>query len=194
MTFIPRKSFEPGGFAYEYRSGNCRPLAPNVAGRIQDDGIRCPREWRDLTWDEVMTTRRKHQAEQLERIRRTIHRPAILPCYVWTFFNRQIFPYGGWYCYVVTRQFEDAVNFREFNAPLATSIMTEIPLGILPMAENFIAWMPAFARAYPRHRNWPGGKVFTPNGKRDPRKSGVLHGWLINRRTFSLQRPSGLPL
>lgn len=181
---MDRASFEAGGFVYEFLGGECRKLPDNVAFVRFGPGSAHV----DVTWDQVMAERRQRQAERLERIL-CPRQPAVLPCYVWTFFNRQSLPFGGWYCYVVTRHFEDAVNFRGFGEPLALSIMNEIPLGILPTRDNFEAWMAAFARAYPRSRRWPGGIVLR-GGKRDPRKSGVHFGWLKNRETFSLRRPS----
>ncbi len=184
---MPRKCFEPGGFVYEFLDGEVRTIAPNVAGR-EKTGRFGAEEWRDLTWDEVMQRRRERQAEQLERIRGRNSKPTVLPCYVWTFFNRQDFPFHGWYCYVVTREFGDvAVRGKHGdNEPLRESIMTEIPCGLLPMAENFEAWMAAFARKHPRRQ-----PAFS-RGHRDPRKSGCHLGWLNDERTFSLQRPNDL--
>jgi len=124
-----------------------------------------------VTWDEVHDRRRERQARQLEFIVRP-DEPEIVPCYVWTFYNRQSIPYHGWYCYVISRHFELAVNFRHFDHELATSLMTAIPLGMLPVEGNFEAWMPAFAKAYPRKH------------KHDRRKAGSCVGWISNRRRF----------
>lgn len=187
MSFMPRKVWEPGGFGYNLMGGKCNPLPPAIAGVEVDFASKR----RHVPWTEIMDRRRGRQAEQLERKRRT-ELPEILPCYVWTFFNAHDIPYHGWYCYVVTRHFEDAVNFRGFNKPLALSIMRAIPLGLAPARDNFEAWMAAFAQAYPRRRRWPGGKVRS-RGQRDPRKSGIYFGWLLNRGIFSLHYPEPVP-
>jgi hypothetical protein len=178
--FMDRSCFEPGGFAYEFRKAKgipCEPLPRNVAG-IQLGVGRHGQDSHPLTWEEIHQARRKKQAERLEQLRRTTEAP-LLPCYVWTFFNRQEIPYHGWYCYLVTRHFQQAVNFRGFNHHLAVSLMEEIPLGMLPLPENFRGWMAEFARQYPR-RKIAG----------DPRKAGVAFGWLSNRCTFSRTKPT----
>lgn len=185
-TVIPRGVWDPGGFGYNFLGGKCDPLPPHVACVEVYVGGDENRVY--VTWDELRERRRTRHAERMERILRPAE-PAILPCYVWTFFNKQDIPYHGWYCYVVTRQFQDAVNFRGFDEQLAMSIMTEIPLGFLPLKSNFDSWMAAFARAYPRGRRYPNGKVLHRE-KRDPRKAGTLHGWLKNRSSFSLERPT----
>ena len=182
---MDRACFEPGGWVYEFHNGNCRKLAPNVAYVLLGEG-RGRNEQRDVTWEEVMAARRERQAERLERIRQPA-RPAIEPCYVWTFFNRQPIPYYGWYCYLVTRR--ETISVRGDADHLRASIMTALPLDLLPLAENFEAWMAALARRYPRARRWPGGKVMSGR-ERDPRKAGTHHGWLKDGYTFSLERPN----
>jgi hypothetical protein len=176
MTVLSRKMYEPGGFAYEFLGGKCKPLPPNVA-LLERDGR--GGELVAVTWGEVMARRRKYQADRLLRVRDVRHEPKICPCYVWTFFNRQDIPYHGWYCYVVSRYFDVGVNFRGFKAQLATSIMTAIPLGMLPIEENFYEWCKVFAKAHPRAKH-----------KHDPRKAGSVVGWIADRRTFTLERPS----
>lgn len=148
MTFLPRKIYEPGGFAYLFTDGKCKPLAPHLAGLETSHGGTRRRE---VPWTELMERKRERQRERLQRKRWFDPEPSVVPCYVWTFFNRQMIPYHGWYCYVVSRHFEIAVNFRGFRTDLAESIMREIPLGILPVRECFTQWMEAFANAYPRH-------------------------------------------
>jgi hypothetical protein len=133
---------------------------------------------RPVTWDELHDRRRKRQAERLKNIMRPSE-PEIVPCYVWTFFNRQSIPYHGWYCYVISRHFQIGVNFRGFDLDLATSIMTALPLGMLGIKENFDLWMQAFAEHYPRDKY-----------KQDPRKAGSCIGWIAKRRRFTLERPS----
>lgn len=177
MTFLPRKLYEPGGFAYEFTGGKCKPLAPHLAGLVREPG----RGVREVPWSEIMDNRRKRQAERLDRKRHSWNsEPRIVPCYVWTFFNPQMIPYHGWYCYVVSRHFELAVNFRRFNAHLAESILRAVPLGFLPVADRdcFYQWMAKFAETYPRKHPI------------DKRKAGTLVGWITDRTRFTLQRPA----
>lgn len=146
---------------------------PDVASMVSDGR---GRRMRAVTWAEIHARRRQQQAQRMQRIVEP-KEPRTVPCYVWTFFNRQSIPYHGWYCYVVTRAKEVAVNFRGFNEPLALSILREIPLGMLPLGDNFEAWMEKFAKTFPRtHRV-------------DTRKAGTHPGWLTDHRTFSLLKP-----
>lgn len=134
-------------------------------------------ELEKVTWAEVMAARRARQKKRLEYIRRPSE-AVVVPCYVWAFFNRQDIPYHGWYCYVEARGFDIAVNFRGFEGELAESIMRAMPLGLLPMKENFYKWMERFARECPRARH-----------PKDRRKAGTKVGWLRGRRVFTLERP-----
>lgn len=149
---------------------------PEVAAIETDVSWRSPGR-HIVTWAELHERRREHQAEILERIRR-VELPPVLPCYVWTFFNRQMIPYHGWHCYVVTRHFDVAVTFRGFNEPLAMSIMQAVPCGLLPCPENFDLWMESFASKHPRRKR-----------KGDPRKAGSIIGWLEGRCRFTLEKP-----
>lgn len=150
MTFLPRKTYEPGGFAYLLTDGKCKPLAPHLAGLETYHGGLSRRE---VPWSEVMGRKRARQRERLERKRHFFEaEPAIVPCYVWAFFNRQMIPYHGWYCYVVSRHFEIAVNFRGFRTDLAESIMREIPMGFLPSKEFFRQCL-TFSLSVSRHSN-----------------------------------------
>lgn len=176
MSFLPRKIYEPGGFAYLLTDGRCKPLAPHLAGLESYRG-----EYREVPWSEIMDRRRARQKERLERKRYDWDRePRVVPCYVWTFFNRQMIPYHGWYCYVVSRYFSEAVNFRGFRAKLAESIMIAIPLGLLPIPNqnHFDLWMERFAKTYPRQHPV------------DKRKAGSLVGWIADREKFTLERPT----
>lgn len=192
ISFMSRAMFEPGGWAYEFHGGNCLKLRPNVAGREKRSTHRFDPEgeWHDVTWDEIMDRRRARQVEIMERKLRPAL-PNVLPCYVWTFYING-FPFGGWHCYIVTRHFDFSLSFyrnRPFNAgEIAVQVMEAFPCGLLPLADNLNRWMPAFAKAYPRSRNWPGGKVLR-RGEHDPRKAGLAYGWLADRSTFSLSRP-----
>lgn len=139
-----------------------------------------------VTWREVHAARTERQ-ERILGWKRRVEEPAIVPCYVWTFFNSG-FLYHGWHCYVVIRNrnsFGDrteaiAANFRGFNHDLAASIMRAVPigLGLLPTEDNFYWWMQKFAQRYPRRKP-----------KRDRRRAGSILGWLQDRKTFTLQRP-----
>lgn len=175
-TFLPRKLYEPGGLAYAFTDGKCLPLAPHLAGL--ESGHRGEKA-REVPWTEILDRRRERQRERLLRKRTFFEpEPRIVPCYVWTFFNRQMIPYHGWYCYVVSRHFSIAVNFRDFRTELATSIMTAIPLGFLPITESFRDWMEAFAKEYPRTHPL------------DSRKAGSKIGWITDQRIFTLERPT----
>ena len=148
-------------------------------------GITWPRDvaavvdGRPVTWAEVHAARRKDQERRLANIR-LAELPAISPAYVWTFFNSQAIPYHGWYCYVVTRYERVAVNFRGFETSLARSIMLAIPLGMLPLVENFEAWMEELSRQHPRQKL-----------RTDRRKAGSAVGWYDRKRKqFTLTKPS----
>ncbi len=130
-----------------------------------------------MPWTEVLDRKRARQKERLERIRWFEPEPGIVPCYVWTFFNRQWIPYHGWYCYVVSRHFEIAVNFRGFRTQLAESIMRAIPLGILPATEHFTLWMEKFAATFPRRNPI------------DKRQAGSKIGWITDQSIFTIERP-----
>jgi len=130
-------------------------------------------ERRAVTWDEVMEARRERQRERLEQIQRP-DPPHAVPCYVWVF-RVPGWLYGGWWCYVVTRYEEIAVNFPRIHRHhfgLALSIMRAAPCGFLPFLECFDDWMPAFAKKHPRPPT------------RDPREAGTLVGWMKDREEF----------
>jgi hypothetical protein len=179
MTFISRKFYEPGGIAYYLTDGRCKPLPPNVSHLVNDGRGHAMRQ---VTWEEVMEQRRKSQEKRLNLIR-VEEEPILLPCYVWTFFNAQEIPYHGWYCYVVTTQFDIGVNFKKFHNELAVSIMQAIPLGFLPIKESFDDWMAAFANQFPRQKH------HKDKHPKDKRKAGSIIGWLKNRESFTLERP-----
>lgn len=160
-------------------------------------GIKWPKEIARIvngvpvTWAEIHTGKVEQQRKHLARIR-AIEDPIVRPCYVWTFFNEQDFPYHGWYCYIVTRNLKSfgdvteahAVNFRGLHACLAKSIIRSLPVGtsrgLLPLEDQFIEWMPEFTNRYPRKKH-----------KHDPRKAGVHFGWYDReRRVFSVKKPT----
>ncbi len=174
MTVLPRNMFEPGGCAYLFTGGRCKPLPPDVAFIEVDyaSGCRVP-----VTWQEVMERRRKRQAKLLKMIRYP-KEPPVVPCYVWVFHNRRTFIYGGWWCYVITRRFEIEITDSPSYDPLKQSIMRAVPLGFLPVPGAFKEWMVELARSCPRGKT--GG---------DPREAGSVVGWLEGRRSFTLAHP-----
>ena len=164
MTMIMHRSFaDRMGFDW-----------PRNVARVETD--RFGRR-RVVTWADVHAARGRWQAERLASIRGDGAAPRIVPCYVWTFYVPG-WLYTGWWCYVVTLRDRIAVNFRYVDEALAVSIMTALPLGFLPVASNLAAWMPELARTHPRKRT-----------ARDPRKAGVVVGWLEDGRRVSLDHP-----
>jgi len=146
-NYIMRRSFaEAMGFAWP----------PEVA---------CVVNGRRVTWAERREQKRQRQAERLERIR-SVEEPVIVPGYVWTFYIPG-WLYTGWWCYLVTRHEQIPVAFRgRVDDGAACQLMADIPLGLLPMRENWPAWKAAFAQTYPRLKT------------KDPRKAGSLVGWV----------------
>ena len=156
-----------------------RSFAQHMGFKWRSD-VACLVNGKAVTWREVHDRRRERQARILEWKRR-VPEPLIAPCYLWTFFNSG-FIYYGWYCYVVTLHDEIAVNFRGFNEHLARSIMEAVPVGMLPVTENFERWMKKFAKTHPRKH------------PRDRRRAGSVVGWLTTSEygtaeRFTLDRP-----
>lgn len=173
-AIIDRSVYEPGGLVWLMTGGRCKPLPKDVAYLVSDYRGR-----REVTWREVMEERRERQAEDLEWNRRESE-PAYAPCYVWVFDNGPIIPYGGWWCYIVTRHESRAVNFRGFNARLAASLMKNVPCGLQPSLmdgeeRQFEEWMPLFARQFACRR-------------RGRRREGRLIGW-ISGGEFLVKKP-----
>jgi len=150
--------------------------------------VACLVDGEPVTWAEIRKTRRERQ-ERIMRWKRRCDPPRIVPCYIWAFCVPG-WIYGGWHCYVVTlcqgETQEQPVNFGRggrfatFKGPaLAESIMREIPLGFLPLAENWERWVAEFAKRYPRRH------------PHDPRKAGSRVGWLVDGRRFCLAKPKG---
>ncbi len=138
---------------------------------------RAPGGFRFITWGELHRHRQQRDQERLA-FKRRVDEPASRPCYVWTFDNGPIIPYGGWWCYVVMLNDRIGVNFRGLNEELALSIIQAVPCGLLPLLENFDQWMEAFAEQHPRKH------------PKDPRRAGVIVGYLENRKHFTLERKS----
>jgi len=138
-----------------------------------------PGQVRYVTWEELHARRRQRQSRRLDQIRAPLE-PAVVPCYVWTFHNDWVMPYGGWWCYVVARQFRIGVNRYRIDEPLALSIMRALPLGLFPIVDNFEKWMVELATQHPRSSH-----------QTDSREAGVVFGWLEDRQRFTRNRPKG---
>ena len=164
MTAIMHRSFAEGmGLKW----------APDVA--YVESGLRGRGT---VTWSEVMESRRQRQRQRLDYIRRPA--PArVQPCYVWVFLVPG-FPFGGWWCYLVTRREQIAVERVVIMRKLTESIMRAAPCGFLPVVERFGEWMPACAAQYPRQRC------------KDPRPAGSVVGWLVDGKEFVRTRPTRL--
>ena len=133
-------------------------------------------ELKATTWSDIHDIRRQRQRDRMSDIRR-IPTPRFVPCYVWVFYVPG-FIYGGWWCYIVTLRDSIAVNFQGFDRELALSIMESVPLGMLPIQENFIPWMKELAKRRPRKHTC-----------RDKRTAGTIVGWLDEGRKFTTERP-----
>lgn len=140
-----------------------RKAAEFWAGVVWPKDIAMKVDDKFITWQEIHDKRRERQAVRLEDIYLP-EPPPYVPCYAWVFHNKWSFPYGGWYCYIITRREQVAVNFRGFRESLAMSLMKEIPL-VLPLVDNFYQWMNLFIHDYPRTK------------VKDPRKAGSVVGW-----------------
>lgn len=131
---------------------------------------------RQITWDDVKARRRERQTRELEWARRD-DTPRIVPAYAWTFYVPG-WLYSGWWCYMVTLHERYAVDCRIFDATLAASLMAAIPMGLLPLLENWEKWKELLAKTYPRRHI-----------RRDPRKAGSVVGWWDQRgHRFALTR------
>ena len=172
---LPRKAFEPGGFAYILNGGHA-PLPPNVAYREIADGprslCRTPEEdgfvhesfthvradgyemkvsrWvRFVTWDEVMAERRREQRQRLDRLASDCVESRVLRLTVrYERSSRQ------WFAYLVaagnaTRAFAEERHDRH-----VADLMRRWPLpqhdAPLFAATTGRQWLAAFARKY-RH-------------------------------------------
>ena len=107
-----------------------------------------------VTWSDIMATRRKQQAERLDRIR-AIHTPVKRAGYIWIFYQPGLFGfvYKGWWAYLRRLGVEGyQLRFGRFDRDdtLLLSIMEHYPCGVLPAPENFELWKEAFGNTYAR--------------------------------------------
>lgn len=184
-TFVPRGCHEPGGIGYMMRTGAGMPplkLPCDAAGyRCYQTG---EHEW--VTWAEVLQKRREWQRERLHAIAlRYQARPGVRPAQLWVFDNGDMFPFGGWWCYLRTWKPGGGVDYIGDGGPkgavttqgtLWRQLMTSIPMGIFAEASNFDAWCAEIARQHPKR----------PMAGSD-RPEGILNGW-TNGRIFVLNR------
>ena len=98
------------------------------------------------TFADIKKTKIERQKKQL-KYKRDIEF-IYKPCIIWVFKNPQLFPFGGWWCYIKTYK-DYAVNFRNPDSEiLMRKIMEVYPLGFLPMPEQFYEWMIKFEKKY----------------------------------------------
>lgn len=147
--------------------------------------VACISGGRVVTWDDIRREKQERQRRQLEAKRRT-NAPRQIPVVVWVFYNDpDNFPfYSGWYTYIRGRARryaggdEWSINFRgpEGDRPrMIGMVMNAFPVGLLPMEENFDAWMKEFVRTYP----WPEKR----------RREGKAFAWatVSDRRIIKLE-------
>ena len=153
-------------------------VARDVAYAISDHQGR-----RVVTWSQVLAARRERQSEHLRRLREP--EPATrVPCYLWTFFIPGLF-YGGWWCYLISRfgcEHGDGPKSSVGWSKFAADLMSTIPLGWLPLQNNWKRWMETLASTYPRHH---------PS---DLREAGSVVGWYDREKhLFSRLQKQGTP-
>ena len=184
-TFVPRKCHEPGGIGYLMRTGAGMPpldLPRDAAGyRSYQTG---EHEW--VTWSEILQKRREWQRERLQAIESRYRvKPAVRPAQLWVFDNGDMFPFGGWWCYLRTWKPGGGVDYIGDGGPkgdvstrgtLWRHLMQTIPMWLFPHEGNFAAWCAEIARLHPKR----------PRGGSD-RPEGILNGWTDGRR-FALHR------
>lgn len=190
--FVPRRAQEPGGFGYILRSGTDGPgplkMPADAAGyNVLMDGSF---EW--VTWQQIIDRRREWQRDRLEQIRRApweIREYVARPAQVWVFDNGDIFPFGGWWCYIRTLSGDrstrpptsyvcrgGAKGSVTAESPLALHLMRILPMGVLPSASNFDTWMAELARTCPKQPR-----------RGSSRREGYVNGW-TDGHTFELKR------
>ena len=176
MTFLPRKIYEPGGLAYLYTDGQCKPLAPHLAGLMRERG-----QVREVTWAEILEQRRERQAERLQRKREwfvSSWRPVFIDV---RYYDIQV--YTGWHTYIYGI---GGISFW-FRGPHRdeTVFMNMIPLrdGLFPV-QSHEHWMEVFARTYQC-----GTQDKRPRGRLQiwARVSGTGHNATIHE--YSLTKP-----
>ncbi len=102
-----------------------------------------------ITSEMQLQARKDRQREHLQKLMRNTEN-LIKPGFVWTFLNSAMFPYHGWWLYVVTLKGSWWIERRENEEKFALEIMKLFPCGYLPIKENYRQWKEAFAQCYPR--------------------------------------------
>lgn len=118
-------------------------------------------EERYINGDIVIITKKEQaanlKAAKIEVQERNIWRkreydkpPEWKACMVFCFHNKQIFPFGGYYCMIRTLKKEWYINCYkgEKYKQLGLKLMELFSFGILPMDENFEIWMEKFIKKY----------------------------------------------
>jgi len=137
---ISRKAF----IAWYERFNNEKPNLPLNCAYVECIGP----DKRFITWDEVMKERKIKQKCQLSQKRFGVI-TEWKPGYIWIFFNKQEFPFGGWYCYIVTLKKDWCINFRdETLLHLQEKVMKLFPCEVLPLQQYFYEWMEEFEKRY----------------------------------------------
>jgi len=101
-----------------------------------------------VTYLELLNKKREKQRRRLEFLRTPSVR--IEPCFIWVFYNKQSFPFGGWWIYIRTLKNYFPIDFRGQNTDFKSKIMALYPCGFLPLIENFRFWAEEFANVYHR--------------------------------------------
>lgn len=178
-AFISRKVHEPGGMGFELcKAKGMAPLVlPRDVAGYRSDGRG---HYENVTWGEIHANRTKEQNRRLEWKRQYDDSQRIRPAQVWTFFIPG-FIFRGWWCYIRQWDGDDICGDGHKgdvsrHSKLALHLMTIIPLGVLPLAENFEQWMILLANVYPKTKT-----------KKDRRHAGILTGW-SDGRWFELSK------
>jgi hypothetical protein len=140
-------------------------------------GVKWPKEiafvenGKPVTYAQLLTERKKRQAEHLSRVL-DIQPPRRIAAYVWVFLCPGIggFAFYGYWLYIRAlgkdwwidgrSWFRESEHGRNFTLDL----MGQFPCGLLPIFENFDRWKEAFAKTYSR----PGRF----------KKQGLVLGWV----------------
>lgn len=102
-----------------------------------------------ITSETILEAKRERQRTHLKDLLRD-KANVVKPGFVWTFFNPAIFPYHGWWLYVITHKGSWCIDERHDRNNIALQVMRLYPCGLLPMTENLRAWKEEFARIYPK--------------------------------------------
>lgn len=102
-----------------------------------------------ITTEMRLQARKDQQRKHLQDLIRDISN-LVKPGFVWTFLNPTIFPYHGWWLYVITHKGSWLIDDRRHKDEFALKIMNLYPCGFLPINENIRPWKETFAQFYPR--------------------------------------------